>query len=118
VKPTTDTQRELASELREAIYEIRRLRRDNELLSAKVQTMELLGQFLHSRVGAGTMEGHVIDIAWKLEQRVQAVEDAGKKTSAGSMRCNCSMQSNNIPGPAHALSCPLWYERDLPSDRS
>jgi len=69
-----DEERDLLNELREAAHEIRRLRHDNDLLAARVQTMELLGQFLHAQLPRQS-EGAVLDIAWALDRRAQRIED-------------------------------------------
>jgi hypothetical protein len=69
-----DHDRDLVNDLRQATYEIIQLRRDNEVLRAKVQTMELLGQFLHAeRPRQG--ESMVQDIVWALDRHAQRIED-------------------------------------------
>lgn len=67
--------KEMARLLRGAEEEIRLLRRVNEVLEAKVQTMELFATVLHTRPaerGGGMAE----DIAWKLGRAAEALEAA------------------------------------------
>lgn len=66
---------ELIYELRDAVMTIRELRRQNELLSARVETMELLGRFLNAEVRRQSV-GAAPDIAWTLERRIQQIEDS------------------------------------------
>lgn len=66
--------RELTDTLHQAIYEIRELRRQNEVLRAKVDTMELLSQFLHANVSHASI-GMGEDIAWRMEKLLQQITD-------------------------------------------
>lgn len=59
--------------LRDAAREIRDLRRRNEILSAKVETMELFACVLHTQP-AHRPEGATVDIAWKLESAAEELE--------------------------------------------
>lgn len=61
--------------------EIRRLRQDNEILGAKVETMELLGAMFMSRPlergGA-----YAPDIAWELDEQIREIEAAELEKAA------------------------------------
>lgn len=64
--------------LNEARHEITSLRRRNEILSAKVEVMDLFACVLHTQP-ASREQGMSIDIAWQLEQeaaRLTAMEMA------------------------------------------
>lgn len=67
--------REMVDALRQASHEIQWLRRDNEILRAKVQTMDLLGQFLRAQVREPS-EGATVDSVWTIERLIQRIEDA------------------------------------------
>jgi hypothetical protein len=66
--------REIVDALRQASHEIQYLRRQNEVLGAKVETMELLGRFLHAQVRERS-EGATVDIVWTMERLIQRIED-------------------------------------------
>lgn len=51
----------------EAAQEIRRLRRENELLGAKVQMIEFLESVLHTKLAMHSV-AVAEDIAWKIER--------------------------------------------------
>jgi hypothetical protein len=53
--------------------EIRLLRRQNEILRAKVDTMDLFACVLHAQPAA-SLQGYSEDIAWKLEKEIQAID--------------------------------------------
>jgi hypothetical protein len=55
--------------LAEAIDEIRDLRRRNELLSAKVEMIDLFAMVLHT-TPAHRSQGASVDIAWKLQKAI------------------------------------------------
>lgn len=63
-----------------AIDQIRRLRQHNEVLQAKVDTMELLAGFLHAQVPSlrGGMEE---DAAWLLQRELEKIEKAESSLS-------------------------------------
>jgi hypothetical protein len=52
-----------------AAHEIRQLRRENEILRAKVSTFELMASLL-PRQNVGDNRGCTIDAAWKLDRAV------------------------------------------------
>ena len=56
--------------------EILALRRHNELLSAKVQVVEIFQQALAPR--AVSPQGYAEDIAWRLANRVDEIEKASQ----------------------------------------
>lgn len=62
----------------DAREEIVSLRRRNEILSAKVETMELLAGFLHAQVTSRAV-GMAEDVAWKLQKEIDKLnaKDAG-----------------------------------------
>ena len=64
--------------LLEAKEEILSLHRRNELLSAKVETMELLAGFLHAQVPSRNV-GMSEDVAWKLMLEIQKIENTEKE---------------------------------------
>jgi len=57
--------------LQQAAAEIRRLRRENEVLGAKVDTMELLGEFVRAHPYLRGSIGMGEDIAWLLDRRIE-----------------------------------------------
>lgn len=63
----TKEQKEIAVD---AIREIRSLRRENELLRARVETMELFAVVLNTKPSYRE-HGASIDVAWKLEQEIE-----------------------------------------------
>lgn len=67
--------REIVDALRQASHEIQWLRRDNEILRAKVQTMDLLGQFLRAQVRQDS-ESATVDSVWTIGRLIQRIEDA------------------------------------------
>ena len=62
--------------LRQGAEEIQSLRRQNEILAAKVETVELLATFLHARPAEHRGIGMSEDVAWKMLR--QANEIAAK----------------------------------------
>lgn len=60
--------------------EIERLRRRNEILEAKVSTMELMGALLHSQPNYQP-EGAVVDVAWELGREIENIEEAEKQST-------------------------------------
>jgi hypothetical protein len=59
--------------LEQARDEILTLRRQNEILSAKVETMELFACVLRTQPAA-ILQGYSEDIAWKLEREIQSID--------------------------------------------
>jgi len=60
----------------EGAAEIERLRRQNEVLHAKVGTMELCAAFLYGKPGSEVSHGMAEDIAWKLRKQAENIEPA------------------------------------------
>ena len=69
--------------LEAAKAEIVSLRRTNEILAAKVQTMELFATVLHTEP-ARSRESVAIDVAWQLQKKIdELTRDQGQvKTDA------------------------------------
>lgn len=63
--------------LRQGAEEIQSLRRQNEILAAKVETVELLATFLHARLPEHRGVSMGEDVAWKMLR--QADEIAANK---------------------------------------
>lgn len=59
--------------LQRAIHEIRDLRRTNEILSAKVEVMELFALVLNTKPNYPT-QGMSEDIAWRMQKRVDEID--------------------------------------------
>jgi hypothetical protein len=57
-----------------ARHEILQLRRQNEILAAMVETMELFATVLRTQPNYGS-QGMSIDVAWQLEKEIQALEE-------------------------------------------
>jgi hypothetical protein len=65
--------------LQQAKEEILQLRRQNEVLSAKVETMELFALVLRTQPSyTGMTMGE--DIAWMLAREIQRIEDESRST--------------------------------------
>lgn len=62
----------------EAKHEILRLRRENEILSAKVEMIDLFGCLLHTQP-ARREQGMSVDVAWQLQQEVDKIEAEEKQ---------------------------------------
>ena len=60
---------ELAQLLNDARHEIISLRRDNEILHAKIDVMELFACVLHTKP-ASRQAGAAIDVAWLLQKKL------------------------------------------------
>jgi hypothetical protein len=75
MKKLSEDQRELRNLLVEAREEIVSLRRANEVLSAKVEVMDLFACVLHS-TPATRGHGAAPDVAWALTKRVGEIDDA------------------------------------------
>jgi hypothetical protein len=58
--------------LNDARDEIISLRRENEILRAKVDTMELLAGFLHAQLPVRNI-GMTEDVAWKLQKEIDKI---------------------------------------------
>lgn len=54
--------------LMQAASKVRELRRHNEILQAKVDTMELLAGFVYARVPEPRSMGAEEDIAWRIDR--------------------------------------------------
>jgi len=61
--------------LNEAKHEITSLRRQNEILRAKVEVMDLFACVLHTQP-AQHVQGMCVDIAWQLEKEAARLEEA------------------------------------------
>ena len=94
----TDAQHtsEIIDALRQACHEITWLRRQNEVLSAKVQTMDLLGQFLNAQVHHRS-EGAGIDAVWTMERLIQVLEDAPHVAAkAAAAQAQAEIEANDV----------------------
>ena len=67
--------------LNEAKHEITSLRRQNEILRAKVEVMDLFACVLHTQP-AMREQGMTVDIAWQLEKEAARLEEADKPQPA------------------------------------
>lgn len=63
---------ELKNLMNSAAHEIRDLRRRNEVLTAKVEVMDLFACVLHTKA-ASRSEGMTEDVAWLLDRKVRAM---------------------------------------------
>lgn len=63
--------------LTNAREEILQLRRQNEILSAKVEMVDLFACVLHTKP-AEHSQGMAEDVAWRLQQAIDCLEDAEK----------------------------------------
>lgn len=59
--------------LRAAAAEIESLRRVNEVLTAKVETMELFGQVFHTRPNHG-QHAMTEDIVWRMRRQIEEID--------------------------------------------
>lgn len=57
----------------EAKEEVVTLRRQNELLRARVDTMDLLAGFLHAQIPSRSV-GMAEDVAWKLQKEIDSLK--------------------------------------------
>lgn len=62
--------------------EIIALRRRNEILSAKVEVMDLFACVLHTQA-AHRNDGMTIDIAWELGKEIDKIDEEQRRNSAG-----------------------------------
>lgn len=60
--------------LAQAAEKVRQLRRHNEILGAKAETMEMLSAFLFSQPPRSSM-GTEEDIAWRIDKHLQETKD-------------------------------------------
>lgn len=67
--------------LRQAAEEINSLRRHNELLAARVETVELLASFLHARPPEQRGVAMGEDVAWKMLREADAMKQAKRRTA-------------------------------------
>jgi hypothetical protein len=67
---------EIESLLSEAKREIVSLRRQNEILRAKVQVLDMLSMLVHRHEPAN-LECMSVDIVWELEKKIQDLSDLG-----------------------------------------
>ena len=70
--------------LREGADEIRSLRRQNEILAAKVETVELMAVFLHARPPEHRGIGMSEDVAWKMTREADKLAQEASRESGGS----------------------------------
>lgn len=70
----------LGQVLQEAAFEIRELRRLNEVLSAKVSVMEIFAAALGLRHGEQVMKP---DVVWKIDKALQDMEKKDKSEFVG-----------------------------------
>lgn len=61
----------------DAKAEIERLRRENEILHAKVSTMEMFATVLHTNPSYPPM-GACVDVAWELGKKIAVIEEADR----------------------------------------
>ncbi len=61
--------------LTHAMHEIRDLRRRNEILSAKVEMIDLFACVLHTSA-ATRSQGAAPDVAWALERKIEELNNA------------------------------------------
>jgi len=61
--------------LQDLVNEIDALRRTNQILQAKVDTMELFAS-IHRTMPAGRAEGFAPDIAWEARKKIAELEEA------------------------------------------
>lgn len=66
--------------LANAMHEIRELRRRNELLSAKVEMVDLFACVLH-RQPASRSQGATVDVAWLLQKKIDEIEQSARAVS-------------------------------------
>lgn len=59
--------------MQQAAEEIRQLRRENEILGAKVEVMELFGLVFRTQPNYGN-RGMSEDVVWKIERAIEAHE--------------------------------------------
>lgn len=67
--------------LNEARHEILNLRRENEILRAKVEVMELFACVLHTQP-ARASQGMAPDVAWALQKEIDKIEAAANVKAA------------------------------------
>jgi hypothetical protein len=65
--------------LAQAAEEISRLRRQNELLAARVEVMDLFACVLHTRP-AGQSQGYAEDLVWKIRAALEQTEFPSEST--------------------------------------
>lgn len=58
--------------------EILELRRRNEILAAKVETMELFATVFRTQPNYGS-QGMSVDVAWQLAKQIQALEEVPRE---------------------------------------
>lgn len=69
--------------LQSAMHEIAGLRRQNEILQAKVEVMDLFACVLHTTAASRT-QGMSVDVAWQLQKAIDEIDAAEKaKPQAG-----------------------------------
>jgi hypothetical protein len=81
--------------LRKAVLEIRELRRTNEVLQAKVDTMQLMSQMLHARAPEHGMM-YKEDVVWEIEKKIAFLEDCPEEP-------NTTGGVHNIPDAVKAV---------------
>lgn len=60
--------------LNEALHEIARLRRQNEILSAKVEVMDLFAVVLHTKPSYPN-ECASVDVAWQIQKEIDLINE-------------------------------------------
>ena len=60
--------------LNKAQDEILLLRRQNEILSAKVEVLELFACVLHTAPAVRREEGQALDVAWQLQTQIDLIK--------------------------------------------
>lgn len=70
--PSNDDKLDEVYLLNSAAIEIKSLRRQNEILQAKVSVMDLFAAALHAQPNYGP-QGMSVDVAWQLEQRAEKI---------------------------------------------
>lgn len=66
--------------LEDAMREIVSLRRDNELMRAKLEVMDLFACVLHTKPAMRT-EGASLDVAWALQKAIDGLDAKGAAVS-------------------------------------
>ena len=65
--------------LKEAVFEIKSLRRQNELMKARLDMFDAINAILHTQV-ATRNEGMSPDLVWKIEKYISSKENDANKS--------------------------------------
>jgi hypothetical protein len=88
--------------LTDAMHEIRDLRRRNEILSAKVEVMDLFACVLHT-TAAIRSQGAAPDVAWALQKEIDEMSRPSAQESV--------LPARGIPGPPPPPRSPAPSEQ-------